>query len=350
MRTKAKLTLAALGFVAATTGLALWQSAPPRLEAVARRLPFAQPQMDMVDWLSSQEILIMYGDELRILSLEQNTWRTFTFRTVRHSPHSSNAIYYWLTCTVSPDGRWLLFDEVVEERQNSTRRNLCLIHPDGTGLRRFAFPDDISGIKPLWLPESQGWMVIATYLKKDWYRYKNEEKSEGRGRTFYSLDEKIPPREEPESKLHPLLEPEAIQADGRLLFREKEDLTALSLCDQNQPDHCEPLRYTLPPRGEKSKVTQVLVSRDSQTVLVSLLVEAPAIPERETWELLLKRKLTVGYEKIWVLSTQGKRPRCLVREPLTAGDNSAFFIESLSPDGKQTLVQGRRGEYYLLSL
>ena len=57
MGTRKKLLLGALGFVAATTTLALWQAAP-KIERVARRLPMLDSCDEELYWLSNHEVIV----------------------------------------------------------------------------------------------------------------------------------------------------------------------------------------------------------------------------------------------------------------------------------------------------
>lgn len=248
--------------------------------------------MEVVDWLSPHEVIASSRESLLLLDLVRGTKRLIPFTQNDHPKKLSRYIPPD-TVSASPDGKWLTFMEQIEKEKAPPQTTLFLMRPDGTRLRRIPLASHIS-CKPLWLPDSRGWISY-------WSSFNGDDV----GRTFYHVEASIPPRD-------------------------------------------EPLRTLRSPKIELKAI---------QTVLVSLRVDAPAIPERETWEELLYRKLPVGYEEIWVLSAQGKRPYCLVREPLTAGArssffyDSAFFIMSLSPDGKQALVQGRQGDdYYLLPL
>ena len=141
-----------------------------------------------------------------------------------------------------------------------------------------------------------------------------------------------------------------------MLFREDSE-AVFSLCERNQPDHNATLQIVLPPGREKAKIQQSFLSRDNQTFVVHLKVAALPIPERITWEEILKRKLPVAYDEIWVLPRKNPKPRLLLREPVTSDKENHIYIESLSPDGKRVLlyqivVRESRGErdYYLLPL
>ncbi len=355
MRTKAKLTLAALGFVAATTGLVIWQSTTPRLEAVAHRVPLNTPFYKFLAWLSPQEAIVYSWKKglLCFLDLKRGIERPIpcaqSERFAVHVAHeysfgdqdSNRRFIDQYTVSISPDRKWLVFVESFETKPSHEKRSFFLVHLDGSGLRRIPLPASFSVEKPLWLPDSSGWLAYWESDKRPEY-----------GRTFYALDENVSPREERTRYDNGLRDPLpiAIQADGRLLFARDQNRLRSALCDQNQPDHCEELSFARPAGREKAEVETFLVSHDSQRAVVSLRVEAAKIPERGTWEQLLKRKLPVAYNELWVLSAKGERPRCLVREATTSDRASAFFLYGLSPDGKHALVHGSQDAYYVLPL
>ncbi|MCX6368894.1 MAG: hypothetical protein NTX57_19610 [Armatimonadetes bacterium] len=345
MRTKAKLILGALGFVAATTGLVIWQSMPPRLEAVARRVPFGATFFSFVAWLSPKEVVISCheSESLCLLDLERGTTHPIPFTHSEGFVQHATRVRFIDESTVSasPDGKWLAFVEQIEQgRAKPVQRSLVLMHPDSTGLRRVAPLEDKSGLRLLWQPNSQGFLFYWESDRRPKY-----------GRTFYALDENVPPREEWTRDYDGFRDsPPTIQADGRLLVVRNQNQLTVALCDQNQPEHRESLVFARPAGREKAQVETFLVSHDSQWAVVSLRVEAAKIPERETWEELLQRKLPVAYNELWVLSAKGEKPRCLVREATTSERASAFFLNALSPDGKHALVHGSQNDYFVLPL
>jgi hypothetical protein len=337
MRTKTKLTLAALGFVAATTGLVYWQATPPRLATAARLVSRERPFYDGSNllWLSPNEIL-MYSGDLTVWNLVQGTQRPL-FRI----PTSEGFANAGADPTISPDGQWLLFVEASISKP--LRMNWILVHPDGTDLRRV--PCSLEYLSnPLWLPNSKGWMTYA-------FRGRGKLPTRLRERDvvelFYFVDPSIPAQEVALGiKALQFDQASSIQADGRFLYESKEKLT-FSLCKSERRDTCELVTFTLPAEREKAEVQQSFLSHDSQTLLVQLRTEATPIPERETWELLLKRKFPVAYEELWVLSSHGGRARCLVREPLTNGQDYVFSLASLSPQGNRALITSENLVYYL---
>lgn len=335
MRTKAKLILGALGFVAATTGLVIWQFMPTRLEVAAHRVPFGATFFSTYVWLSPKEVVTSCREEdnsLCLLNLERGTTRPIPYPLFCIDTE---------TISASPDGKWLAFVEQIEQgRAKPVQRSLVLMHPDSTGLRRVALPQG-SPFGLFWQPDSRG--VIL---------YWESEKRPEYGRTFYALDEKIPPREERTRDFYAFRTsvPVTIQADGRFLVDRDQQPLTVSLCDSKQTDRCEKLSFALSAGREQAEIETFLVSHDSQRAVVSLRVEAAKIPERETWEELLHRKLPVAYNELWVLSAKGEKPRCLVREATTSERASAFFLNALSPDGKHALVHGSQNDYFVLSL
>lgn len=352
MRTKAKLIVAALGFVAATTGLALWQSAPPRLEAAARRVPFDSTFASIATWLSPQEVVTSCREEdsLCLLNLERGTISKIPFTQSEGFVEHATRVRFIneVPVSASPDGKWLAFVEHIAKKKTPPQRSLVLMHPDGTGLRRVALPQG-SALRVLWQPDSQGVIVYWESEKRAVVSLRVEPEY---GRTFYALDENVPPREERTRDYDAFRDsvPVTIQADGRLLVARDQNQLTVALCDQNQTDRCEELSFALPAGREKAEVETFLVSHDSQRAVVSLRVEAAKIPERETWEELLHRKLPIAYNELWVLPSKGEKPRCLVREATTTERTSAFFLDALSPDGKQALVHVPQNAYYLLPL
>ncbi|MBB6049959.1 hypothetical protein [Armatimonas rosea] len=339
MRTKTKLTLAALGFVAATTAVVIGQSTPPHLATVGRRVPFTlhSSQIEQFLWPSPQELLVVQRDTLRLLQLERGTEQQVAWKKYESS---GNYRRYTGSFATSPDGKWLTFVEQIEQKpKKSVQRHLVLMHPDGSGRRQVASLDDKSDLRMLWQPDSQGFLF-----------YWESEKRPEYGRTFYALDESIPPRVERTRDHNAFVAslPITFQVDGRLLVDRQRRLT-VALCDPQQTDSCEELSFALPADREKAEVETFLVSHDNRAV-VSLRVAAANIPERGTWEELLHRKLPVAYQELWVLSAKGERPRCVVREAITEEQEIAFGIYSLSPDGKNVLVHVPQGDYYLIPL
>lgn len=314
MRTRAKLLLGTLGIVAATTGLALWQNQPLRLESVGQRIPaLDSAQVLKITWLSSREIIAVghWTPQAQRIDLASGVGHEVpVFSGV--DPYSYNA---------SPDGKWLL----AEERIDKTKQlNLLLFHPDGTGLRRFPFPKGMSTLEhSYWLPDSSHWVSYGRLYSVD-----------GNPTTNAALAKALPPT--------------AIQSDGRWLYPFESNRLAFSLCNPNYASPCEQLAFSLPPGRSKAESHRSFLSRDSQSLVVEL-DPATAIPERETWEVLLKRELPVAYQELWKLSRTGK-PRLLLREAVTKKWESTFSVESVSPDGTRALVQNAEGEYYLLKL
>ena len=140
------------------------------------------------------------------------------------------------------------------------------------------------------------------------------------------------------------------QPDGSIFQQDMADSLLFFRIDRNQPDVRTPYRFALPVGRESAYVQQTALTHDGQTLVASLRVEANAIPERETWEVLLKRKLTVAHDELWVLPSGGQKPRLLLRQPVASERKSPFFLVSVTPDSKHALLQGENEAYYLLPL
>lgn len=242
--------------------------------------------------------------------------------------------------TPSPDGKWLLYIETVYPKEREYDQNFVVVHPDGSGLRRITnSPHEEQHSNPLWLPDSSGWISY-------WHNYNAPFVA---GSSLYSLSKNYP-----ESRRAKGPRPTSIQNDGRFLYVNERNEEFL-LCANDDMRTCTTVSVgkAFPSSGA---ITQFTVSRDSKWILASCRAQALQIPERSTWEVLLKRKLPVAYDELWLLSSDGKNRRCLARETLTEetpqySRGFSFFSASFSPDGKQALVSqfGKSGSY-LVSL
>ncbi len=355
MRTKAKLILGALGFVAATTGLVIWQSMPPRLETIAHRLPFTDLGHMSPWWISAHELLIFVGEnvdeyQLHVLNLMTGARRAIPGTRTQSTPSQSQQLYP-LT-GASPDGRWLLLSDSIENnkkirqtlrRSEVIRYDWLLLHPDGTSVRRFPAPKSLYA-GPFWLPDSRG---FTTY----------ESKNKGSKALFceqvtYFTDGRVPMRTRlaryPDFQNFELQV--VVQPDGSIFQRDMADSLLFFRIDRDQPSVRIPYRFVLPMGRESAEVQQRALTRDGQTLVASLRVQASAIPERETWEVLLKRKLTVAYDELWILPSGSQKAKLLLRQPVTSERNSSFSLVSVTPDSKYALLQAENKAYYLLPL
>lgn len=331
MRTRKKLILGALGFVATAGALGLWQVKSLSLDTAARPLNLEEGEFYVPTWLSPHEVVVASHEKAYVVELQQGTKRQL--------PLPQAVLPYSLAA--SPDGKWLLFLQEVSVGDKPLQRTLFLMHPDGTGVRRFSLPPHQGLTKAFWRQDSTGWTS---------YWFDTQKKRSGK--TTYVLGGEPVSQELPNKALTP----DAIQADGRWCFQKDGEKLAYSLCDPNQTDRCEEVRFVLPPGRENATVSDPWpiedpdrrLSQDSQTLLVKIQVEATPIPERETWELLLKRKLPVHYDELWALKRDGTKPRRLLREPVTSDDDH-FYLKSLSPNGKHVILS-KGFRHYLLSL
>ena len=356
MRTKAKLITAALGFVAATTSLVIWQSVTPRLETAARRLPFTDLGCIEHRWISPHELWTVLGEgqyQFQVLNLITGTRRTIPGTKTQSDPSQSQQ-FYPLT-GASPDGSWLLLSDSTEKstkirkgqrwvrRSEVVRYDWLLLHPDGTGARRFPAPKSLRA-GPFWLPDSCGFTTYESINEGVRYLFCEQVTyfTDGRAPTRTRLAQ-FPDFQSFGSKV-------VISPDGSIFQKDMADSLLFFRIDRNQPDVRTPYRFALPTGRESAEVQQVALTHDGQTLVAALRVQANAIPERETWEVLLKRKLTRAHDELWVLSSGDQKPRLLLRHAVTSERNSTFFLVSVTPDSKHALLQGKDEAYYLLPL
>lgn len=318
MRTRAKLLLGTLGIVTATTGLALWQNQPLRLETVGRRiLALDSAQVLKITWLSSREI-IAFGHrkpQAQQIDLASGVGHALpVFSGV--DPHSYNA---------SPDGKWLLAEEHIDKTE---QLNLLLFHPDGTDLRRFPLAAGTAETQSFWRSDSSGWETFWIVE---------------RGRTFGKIRYSLDPKQLPQ-KNDKIPDPWILQVQVGIEKVVVGDSAAALPCFANE------LPCTVPfPAVPGQAMDQTgYLSPDRQHLLLKRKVPV-SLPERETWEVLLKRELPIAHQELWKLSRTGK-PRLLLREAVTKKQESTFSVESISPDGTRALVQNAEGAYYLLKL
>ena len=354
MRTKTKLIIGALGFVAATTGLVIWQSTTPRLEVVAHRVPFTDLGHAESWWISPHELVALVGDDeyqLQVLNLTTGTRRTIPGTKTQSTPSQSRQVYP-LT-SASPDGRWLLLSDSTEKskkirkgqrwvrRSEVVRYDWLLLHPDGTGACRFPAPKSLCA-GPFWLPDSRGFTTYESGIDRVPFCEQVTYFTDGRAPTRTRLA-RCPDFQNFAFQV-------VISPDGSIFQKDMADSLLFFRIDRNQLDVRTPYRFALPTGRESAQVQQTALTRDGQTLVTTLRVEANAIPERETWEVLLKRKLTVAHDELWVLPSGGQKPRLLLRQPVASERKSPFFLVSVTPDSKHALLQGENEAYYLLPL
>lgn len=325
MRTKTKLLVAALGFVTAVTGVAVRLAAPPRLENAGQKLPFSFP----FGWLGSEEVLSDQGiynlrtQKLRPLPLDITLHAVGGMGSVKPAKSLSLPATFRETPLPSPDGKWLLYPETVMDVKGLTHKSYALVHPDGSELRRIPVTNNSWQSAPLWLPDSSGWLV--------WNNFTAAQPSANI--TLYSV---LP--NAPKAQVSYLSWPIQIQTDGRFLFRSLSYTDSFRLCERDSARPCESV--VVQDKLLTGQLQRSVVSPDSKTVLISRSVP-PQLPEQGTWEVLLKRKLPVAFNELWLVARDGSWRRCLVREPVreqTYWYPNPGFSMSFSPDSKKALV------------
>lgn len=327
MRAQTKWGIRVVGAIVIAAGLAFWQRNRVGLASVAHPIRHENLGIQKLRWLSSEELLLVSVDEVHSINLKSQKERRMPIAlgvsTRVVEPHS-------YTC--SPDGKWVLF---VERLATSKSPTWLLVHPDGTGHRRFTLPKVVPlPPDPLWLPDSRGWVVYG---------------APSGGRTVYSIDAAQPLREEkPETGAW--LAPESIQADGRLLFQKDRNRTQFSLCSPQNPTECEEFRSPLPPGRENATIQEARLSPDNQTVVVCLRIPAITIPQRAAWQEFLHIPLPTHYDELWALPRHGGKPRRLIQEPTTNNEDNkitGLSIEGFSPDSKRLLLRQALRYFYL---
>jgi hypothetical protein len=342
MNTRKKLLLSALGFVAATTALALWQqAAPPKIEQVAHRIPALENCAQEIHWLSSDELLFeregtthhsppehaqilnLKTGQLRSLPVPPNL-RSYGFTLTREQPYRENPL-------PSPDGKWLLYEEGVYAEGPNRRTGWLLVRSDGSEQRKLSVPiteKERYTRKTFWLPDSSGWYLMvgssADYANdENWL-----EKYDFSGKRVSSrrIDWK----------------PERILADGRLSY--KGFLDAILLCNPDSFGACEELpdRYEHP---VNSSINDETLSYDAKSRFVIFTVTNKPIPEQDFWEALFHRHFPRAHREFWLISREGKQSRCLATDDVSNipdGDHS-WEVLSWSPDGKRVLLSRQRG-------
>ena len=356
MGTRKKLLLGALGFVATTTTLALWQTAP-KIERDARRLPILDSCDGEIHWLSNHEVIVGTTRHTaptyivpRIVDLTTGTERPLP---VAPHPHSVGLVLegstYRDTPIPSPDGKWLLYEEggYYESGYSHRRTGWLLVRSDGSEQRKLSAPTtekDRVDRKTFWLPDSSGWYVFWCNYRgvgslgasdKNWLdRYDFAGKKLSTQRITWS--------------------PEKILADGHLAY--KGFLDAIVLCRPDSFDVCEALpdQYQYP---SASSVTDEALSYDTKNRFMILTMQNKQISDQNFWEALFHHSLPRAHREFWLVSRDGKKSRCLATDDVSnIPDGDSFSrILSWSPDGKRVLLSSQRGHsmesrVYLLEL
>lgn len=322
MRTKTKLLVAALGFVTAVTGVTIRVASPPRLESAGQKLP----SLSHFSWLGSAEVVSAQGiynlqtRQLRPLPLEISP---YGMGSVRPAKGLSPPETFREQPLPSPNGKWLLYPETFMDARRLPHKSFALVHPDGSGLRRIPVTNNGLQSAPLWLPDSSGWLVWRDFTKA----------SPGHNTQLYSV---LPKPPEPQTSY--VSWPIQIQDDGRFLFYCYSGKESLQLCERDRTRPCE--NVVVQDKLLTGLLHHFVMSPDSKTILISRAVPQQ-LPEQGTWEVLLKHKLPIAFNELWLVARDGSSRRCLVREPLTeenAASSSMGFEMFFSPDSKKALV------------
>ncbi|WP_394796709.1 hypothetical protein [Armatimonas sp.] len=356
MGTRKKLLLGALGFVATTTTLALWQTAP-KIERVARRLPMLDTYDGELHWLSNHEVIAGNTHTAptyivpRIVDLTTGTERPLP---VAPHPHSVGLVLegstYRDTPIPSPDGKWLLYEEggYYESGYSHRRTGWLLVRSDGSEQRKLTAPTtekDREDRKTFWLPDSSGWYVF-------WCNYRGVSGTDASYQKWLDRHDLSGKRV---SSRRIRYEPEKILSDGHLAY--KGFLDAIVLCRPDSFDACEALpdQYQYPPSA--SSVTDEALSYDTKSRFMIFTVKNKPIPEQDFWEALFHHSLPRAHREFWLVSRDGKKSRCLATDDVSniPDGDSNWRILSWSPDGKRVLLSRGSGhsintEVYSLEL
>ncbi len=355
MGTRKKLLLGALGFVAATTTLALWQAAP-KIERVARRLPMLDTYDGELHWLSNHEVIAGNTHTAptyivpRIVDLTTGTERPLP---VAPHPHSAGLVLegstYRDTPVPSPDGKWLLYEEgsYYESGYRHRRTGWLLVRSDGSEQRKLTAPTTEKARedrKTFWLPDSSGWYVF-------WCNYRGVSGADASYQKWLDRHDLSGKRV---SSRRIRYEPEKILSDGHLAY--KGFLDAIVLCRPDSFDACEALpdQYQYP---SASSVTDEALSYDTKNRFMILTMQNKQISDQNFWEALFHHSLPRAHREFWLVSRDGKKSRCLATDDVSnIPDGDSFSrILSWSPDGKRVLLSSQRGHsmesrVYLLEL
>ncbi len=356
MGTRRKLMVGALGFVAATTTLALWQAAPPpKIERVARRLPMLDSCDGEIHWLSNHEVIVGSTRHTaptlpRIVDVTTGRERplpivpklTKTGDQVFDDPYRNGPL-------PSPDGKWLLYEEGITNHEGDRRTGWLLVRSDGSEKRRLPAPTtekDRVDRKTFWLPDSSGWYVF-------WCNYRGGPGSDmGYNNWLDKHDfsgKRVWSRQITE-------EPKGVQADGRLLLPGGSwDV----LCRPDFMESCEVASSSmlLPNEVRGASLETEALSYDTKNSFMIFTVKNKPIPDQDFWAVLFNHNFSEAHREFWLVSRDGKQSRCLATDDVSnIPDGGPFWgILSWSPDGKRVLLYGQGGlsmesRVYLLEL
>ncbi|WP_395088837.1 hypothetical protein [Armatimonas sp.] len=339
MGTRKKLLLGALGFVAATTMLALWQAAPlPKIERIARRVPRLDNCDEELYWLSNHEVIVGSTRHTapthivpRIVDLATNQERplpvvpepTKIGGLVFDSPYRNGPI-------PSPDGKWLLYEEGITNHEGDRRTGWLLVRSDGSEKRRLSAPTtekDREDRKTFWFPDSSGWYVF-------WCNYRGVAGSDASYKNWLDRHDLSGKRV---SSQRIKVNPKGVQADGRLVHRGF--LDAIVLCHPDSFDACE----ALPDQYESplaSSVTDEALSYDTKSRFMIFTVKNKPIPYQDFWVALFNHNFSEKHREFWLVSREGKQSRCLATDDVSniPDGDPTWRILSWSPDGKRVLL------------
>ncbi|WP_309719882.1 hypothetical protein [Armatimonas sp.] len=355
MSTRKKLILSALGFVAATTALALWQqAAPPNIKQLAHRVPQLDGCNFDLSWLSNHEVISESLERspnprpLRIIDLVTGKERPLPVTSLaNHVGLVFDGGMYRNAPLPSPDGKWLLYEEGVHTENGKHRTGWLLVRSDGNEQRKLSAPiteKERYDRKTFWLPDSSGWYVFCC----------NYRGVSGRDESYKNWLEKYDFSGKRVSSQRINWEPEKILADGRFAY--KGFLDTVLLCRSDSFHACDELpdQYEHP---VASSVEDEALSYDTKSRFVIFTVQNKPIPEQDFWESLFNRHLPRAHREFWLISREGKQSRCLATDEVSnvPDGDSRWEVLSWSPDGKRVLLSRQAGhvgthEVYQLEL
>ena len=355
MSTRKKLLLGALGFVAATTALALWQqAAPPKIEHVAHRVPQLDGCNFDLSWLSNHEVISESLDyatnprPLRIIDLVTGKERPLPVTPLaNHVGLVFDGGMYRNAPLPSPDGKWLLYEEGVHTDNGKHQTGWLLVRSDGSEQRKLSAPKtekERYNRETFWLPDSSGWYVF-------WCNYRGVS---GKDASYKNWLEKYNFSGKRVLSRRIDWKPERILADGRLSY--KGFLDPIVLCRPDSFDPCEELpdQYEHP---AASSVEDDALSDDTKSRLMILTVQNKLLPDQDFWEALLHRHFPRAHREFWLISREGKQSRCLATDEISniPDGDCRWEVLSWSPDGKRVLLSRQNGhggthEVYQLEL
>jgi hypothetical protein len=359
MGTRKKLLLGALGFVATTTTLALWQTAPPpKIERLARRVPLLDNCDEEIHWLSNHEVIsgiTRHTSHTGIVPriVDVTTGREHPLPVVPKLTMTGGLVFddpYRNSPLSSPDGKWLLYEEGITNHEGNRRTGWLLVRSDGSEKRRLSAPTTEKvryDRKTFWLPDSSGWYVF-------WCNYQgvrgctNANPHDSNWLDRYDFSGKRV------SSQRIKQEPEALRADGRFLCG---GWMGAILCKLPSTDSCEDASVRWTHDQKETRTEAEALSYDSQNCFLILKVQNKKLPEQDFWEALFHYTPPRAHREFWLVSRDGKRSRCLATDDVSNipdGDPN-WRILSWSPDGKRILLSRSPGmslssEVYQLDL